>query len=101
MGFGMSVGGPAKVFRPQSVEEVAAAFDDVRRQGASLALRGAGCSYGDASTNRNGHVLDLTSMNNILEKLLENLSPLEKSRKFLRSFSRSLLKRLVVKKSFI
>ena len=66
MGFGMSVGGPAKVFRPQSVEEVAAAFGDVRRQGASLALRGAGCSYGDASTNRNGHVLDLTSMNNIL-----------------------------------
>ena len=66
MGFGMSVGGPAKVLRPQSVEQVADAFAHVSSQGGSLALRGAGCSYGDASTNNGGHVLDLTSMNRIL-----------------------------------
>ncbi|MEC8252982.1 MAG: FAD-binding oxidoreductase [Planctomycetota bacterium] len=65
-GFGMSVGGPANVFRPETVEQVADAFADVSRRGASLALRGAGCSYGDASTNNDGHVLDLTSMNKIL-----------------------------------
>ena len=66
MGFGMSVGGPAKVLRPQSVEQVADAFAEVQRLGEPLALRGAGCSYGDASTNNHGHVLDLTHMNRIL-----------------------------------
>jgi len=65
MGFGMSVGGPGRVFRPSSVEQIADAFADVRASGGSLALRGAGCSYGDASTNGGGHVLDLTAMNRI------------------------------------
>ncbi len=64
-GFGMSVGGPGRVFRPTGVEQIADAFADVRAQGGTLALRGAGCSYGDASTNRGGHVLDLTGMNRI------------------------------------
>jgi FAD/FMN-containing dehydrogenase len=66
MGFGMSVGGPAQVFRPETTEQVAAAFAQVQRDGKTLALRGAGCSYGDASTNNHGHVLDLTRMNRIL-----------------------------------
>lgn len=65
MGFGMSIGGPGRVFRPSSVEQIADAFADVRASGGSLALRGAGCSYGDASTNGGGHVLDLTAMNRI------------------------------------
>ena len=64
-GFGMSVGGPGRVFRPTGVEQIADAFADVRAQGGTLALRGAGCSYGDASTNLGGHVLDLTGMNRI------------------------------------
>lgn len=64
-GFGMSVGGPGRVFRPTGVEQIADAFADVRAQGGTLALRGAGCSYGDASTNQGGHVLDLTGMNRI------------------------------------
>ncbi len=65
-GFGMSVGGPAKVFRPTRAEQIHDAFRDVQRQGSTVALRGAGCSYGDASTNDRAHVLDLTSMNRIL-----------------------------------
>ena len=65
-GFGMCVGGPARVLRPTTVEQLADAFADVRARGGNLALRGAGCSYGDASTSQNGHVLDLTRMNRVL-----------------------------------
>lgn len=65
-GFGMSVGGQAKVARPSNVEQVADVMAAVRRDGGSLALRGAGCSYGDASTNNGGRVLDMTGMNRIL-----------------------------------
>lgn len=66
MGFGMSVGGMAKVLRPKTLEQVADAFAETTKAGGSLALRGAGCSYGDASTNNNGRVLDMTGMNRIL-----------------------------------
>jgi FAD/FMN-containing dehydrogenase len=65
-GFGMAVGGRAKVWRPTSREQVADAFADARARGTSLALRGAGCSYGDAATNNGGLVLDLSRMNRIL-----------------------------------
>ncbi len=64
-GFGMAVGGPARVLRPTSVAEIAAAFAAVQAAGGSIALRGAGCSYGDAATNRHGHVLDLTRLNRV------------------------------------
>ena len=66
MGFGMSVGGRAKVMRPTSAEQLVDVFDATQRGGSSIALRGAGCSYGDASTNNNGRVLDMTAMNRIL-----------------------------------
>ncbi len=66
MGFGMSVGGPAKVVRPTSTEQLSEVFAQMRKGGGSVALRGAGCSYGDASTNNNGRVLDMTAMNRIL-----------------------------------
>jgi decaprenylphospho-beta-D-ribofuranose 2-oxidase len=65
-GFGMSVGGRAQVARPSNVEQLAEIFAAANRDGGSIALRGAGCSYGDASTNNNGRVLDLTGMNRIL-----------------------------------
>ena len=66
MGFGMAMGGPAKVVRPTNTEQLADVFAQVRKAGGSVALRGAGCSYGDASTNNNGRVLDMTAMNRIL-----------------------------------
>ena len=66
MGFGMSVGGRAKVMRPTSAEQLVDVFNATQRDGSSVALRGAGCSYGDASTNNNGRVLDMTAMNRIL-----------------------------------
>lgn len=66
LGFGMAVGGPASVLRPTTVEQIADAFAEVQKNGGSVALRGAGCSYGDAATAVNGRVLDLTRMNRVL-----------------------------------
>jgi decaprenylphospho-beta-D-ribofuranose 2-oxidase len=65
-GFGMALGGRAKVWRPTTAQQVADAFADARARGTSLALRGAGCSYGDAATSTDGHVLDLSRMDRIL-----------------------------------
>jgi len=65
-GWGMTVGARARVYRPRSAEEVLAAFDLARQEKTTLGLRGAGCSYGDASVNSRGHTLDLTAMNRIL-----------------------------------
>lgn len=65
-GFGMALGGKARVLRPETAEQVAEAFADARAKGMSLALRGAGCSYGDAATSVGGHVLDLSRMNRVL-----------------------------------
>ncbi len=64
-GFGMTLGGPSEVLRPTTAEQVADAFAAARASGGQLALRGAGCSYGDAATARGGRVLDLTRMNRI------------------------------------
>jgi FAD/FMN-containing dehydrogenase len=65
-GWGMAVGAQAPVLRPRSLEELAAALETARREGASLAPRGAGCSYGDASTAARGLVLDVGRMDRIL-----------------------------------
>jgi len=66
-GWGMCVGAPSRVLRPRSVEELAAAFGIARRDGVCLGLRGTGNSYGDASVNALGHVLDSSRMNRILD----------------------------------
>jgi len=62
----MAVGAPARVLRPRSVEEVRQCYDLARRDGVPLGLRGTGCSYGDASVNSRGHVLDIGSLDRIL-----------------------------------
>ena len=66
-GWGMAVGAPSRVLRPRNVEELRACFEEARADKTSLGLRGSGCSYGDASVNAEGHVLDLTQMNRILD----------------------------------
>lgn len=65
-GWGMSHGAHARVLRPESTDQVQAAFAAAREAGTSLALRGSGCSYGDASVTSDGQVLDVTRMNRIL-----------------------------------
>ena len=66
-GWGMAVGDRSRVLRPTSVEGIRAALAQARADGVCIGPRGTGCSYGDASINGDGHVLDLTRMNRILD----------------------------------
>jgi FAD/FMN-containing dehydrogenase len=61
----MAVGAYARVLRPRTVEQIAQGFELARRDGVSLGLRGGGNSYGDASVNERGHVLDVSRMDRI------------------------------------
>ena len=65
--WGMVTSGPSQVLRPTSAAEVVAALAEIRAAGGVLGLRGAGCSYGDASMNTGGKLLDMSAMNRILE----------------------------------
>lgn len=65
--WGMATRTMAHVYRPSTPDGVAEVFATARRTGRTVALRGAGCSYGDAFQNREEIVLDLSRMNRILE----------------------------------
>ncbi|MDP6540320.1 MAG: FAD-binding oxidoreductase [Planctomycetota bacterium] len=64
--WGMNAGHLGRVLEPRSVTEVVAAFELARAEGVTLGPRGAGNSYGDASLNSVGHVLDLRGLDRIL-----------------------------------
>jgi len=64
--WGMASGGAVRVLRPGTKEELQGALEEASREGVRLAPRGAGCSYGDASTQADGWVLDLSRMNRVL-----------------------------------
>ena len=66
-GWGMSAGGAARVLRPANLEELRALLARARSQRSPLALRGTGCSYGDASLPVGAEVLDLSRMNRLLD----------------------------------
>jgi FAD/FMN-containing dehydrogenase len=66
MGWGRVSGGDTQVFRPESRHEVVEALREAADSAATLGLRGAGCSYGDASLNTGGLLLDLSRMNRVL-----------------------------------
>ncbi len=66
-GWGMSSSALSWVYRPSTTDGLCAVFDEARRTGRPLGLRGAGRSYGDASLNAEGLALDLTRMNRILD----------------------------------
>lgn len=65
--FGMAEGAYSRVLAPRSVEGIRAALRHARSDKVPLGLRGAGQSYGDASVNARGHVLDITRMDRILD----------------------------------
>lgn len=66
-GWGGAVGGVARVTRPVTVAEVRDVLTTADREKSPIALRGSGCSYGDASMNTGGRVLDLSRMDRILD----------------------------------
>ncbi|MBL8862269.1 MAG: FAD-binding oxidoreductase [Planctomycetes bacterium] len=65
-GWGMAHGAHARVLRPRDVEAVREALALARRERTTLALRGGGNSYGDASSADRGYVLEPTRLDRIL-----------------------------------
>jgi FAD/FMN-containing dehydrogenase len=66
-GYGMRARARCHVARPRSAEEIAAVLREAYAAGATVALRGAGCSYGDAALNTDAVVLDTSRMDRILD----------------------------------
>ena len=65
-GWGMAVGAPGYVFRPRDASGVAETLDLAMSERVPVALRGAGCSYGDAAFGAESVVLDLTGLDRVL-----------------------------------
>ena len=65
-GWGMSVGAAGYVWRPTTLDGVREAFAAAGAAGVPVALRGAGCSYGDAALRPESVVLDLGRMQRVL-----------------------------------
>lgn len=66
-GWGEAVRARCAVYRPDSRESAAEALAGCARDGVAVALRGAGCSYADATLNDGGRLLDLSGLDRILE----------------------------------
>ena len=65
-GWGMSSSSLSYVSRPVNTDGISEVFEQARRTGRKVGLRGAGRSYGDASLNAEGILLELTRMRRIL-----------------------------------
>jgi decaprenylphospho-beta-D-ribofuranose 2-oxidase len=65
--FGHSMTAAAYLYRPTQAEQVAELFELAHQRGASITFRGSGRSYGDASLNAGGIVVDIRRMNRILD----------------------------------
>jgi len=65
-GWGMAVGGAGFVFRPRDAGGVAEAIEAAKDAGLPIAIRGAGCSYGDAALRGESVVLDLSQLSRML-----------------------------------
>jgi len=66
-GWGMLARSMGYLYRPSTVDGVHAVLELARENGRSLAPRGAGFSYGDASLNAENIVLDTSRLNRVLE----------------------------------
>ena len=65
-GWGLAQSARCQVVRPETVAALTDVFAEAAREGKTVALRGAGCSYGDAALNNNALVLDCSRLNRIL-----------------------------------
>ncbi len=64
--FGHSLRAPSYIIKPTRIEEIAKAFQFAKKTGLTITARGAGRSYNDAALNGGGIVLDLSTMNRII-----------------------------------
>ncbi len=62
----MAVGGAGYVFRPRDAGGVAEALEAARAANLPVALRGSGCSYGDAAFRAESVVIDLSDLDRVL-----------------------------------
>ena len=65
-GWGLAQTARCRVIRPETTGAIAETFAEAAREGKTIALRGAGCSYGDAALNNGALVLDCSRLNRIL-----------------------------------
>jgi len=65
-GWGMAVGAAGYVYRPYDAGGVAEAIEAANDAQVPIALRGAGCSYGDAALRGESVVLDLSQLSRVL-----------------------------------
>ncbi|WCL49087.1 FAD-binding oxidoreductase [Leptospira sp. GIMC2001] len=63
--WGMNASSISSVFRPTSEKEIIDIFNYANAKSKTIAMRGGGCSYGDAAINTNGIVMDLSNFNKI------------------------------------
>lgn len=61
--FGHSLNAPGYRILARATDDIRAAFDLAKKRGLTVAARGAGRSYNDASLNGGGIILDLSAMN--------------------------------------
>lgn len=66
-GWGESWRTAGYVYRPSTIAGITAVFDEARARNLTVALRGAGRSYGDAATGAEQTVLDLSRLTRILD----------------------------------
>lgn len=64
-GWGLRNRGRSRLAAPRSTADLAALIADLRTDGGGLALRGGGCSYGDAAVRAGGTVLSTTRLDRI------------------------------------
>jgi decaprenylphospho-beta-D-ribofuranose 2-oxidase len=65
--FGHSLRSPAYVIKARTSHEIYDAFRQAKKLGLTIAVRGNGRSYNDASLNSGGIVLDTTGMNQVIK----------------------------------
>jgi len=65
--WGMNSQSLSSVLRPKTSAEIVEIFQYANSHSLKIGLRGGGCSYGDASINNDGIILDLSDYNKILE----------------------------------
>lgn len=64
--FGHSLQAQAYMYRPSNAEQLAEIFQQAKKSGQTITLRGAGRSYNDAALNGGGIVISLQEMDRIL-----------------------------------
>ena len=65
-GWGMTHFSMSPVLKPETEEEIREIFEFANKNKTKLTFRGGGCSYGDASTNEKGLIIDMSNFNQIL-----------------------------------